>query len=147
MSQPGPIPDFRPDGYLPDGIHLATEATILARFGTDRGRRRQLAVQLKRWVELARQVGAHRFAINGSFVTRKVAPGDLDAVILLPGYFKQQLARSVPAAIELEAIFVNRTGGDLFPAESEAVFHGWLDFFSRTREADGRSKGIVEVQL
>jgi hypothetical protein len=141
------LPSFRQDGYLPDGIHRATEAEILWRFGIGSGRRRQLAVQLRRWIELARQVGAQRFVVNGSFVTQKIDPDDLDAVILLPRDFKQQLAQSVPAAVELEAIFVNRSGGDLLPSESDAVFDGWTEFFSRTREADGRSKGIVEVQI
>lgn len=147
MPHPPAIPPFRADGYLPDGIHPATTAAILSRFGVGSGRRRQLAVQLRRWIELARQVGARRFVINGSFVTSKTDPGDLDAVILLPGDFKQQLAQSVLAAIELEAIFVNRSGGDLFPAESDAVFDGWTEFFSRTRELGGRRKGVVEIQL
>jgi len=34
-----------------------------------------------------------------------------------------------------------------FPAENEAVWQGWCDFFSRTREPDRRRKGLVEVVL
>ena len=80
-------------------------------------------------------------------MTQKIDPGDLDGVVLLPSDFKQQLTQGVRAAIELEAVFMNRLSGDLFPAESDAVFDGWTEFFSRTREADGRRKGIVEIEL
>ncbi len=85
--------------------------------------------------------------LDGSFVTQKRRPEDLDAVVLLPENFKQQHVQGTSAALELEAIFVNRSGGDLFPAESPRVFDGWTEFFSRTREPDGRSKGLVEIQL
>ncbi|MGM0485329.1 MAG: DUF6932 family protein [Planctomycetota bacterium] len=47
------IPDFREDGYLPEGLHLATEAEITFRFGTATSRRRRLALRLRRWIELS----------------------------------------------------------------------------------------------
>lgn len=146
MPHPTAIPPFRTDGYLPEGLHLASEGEILSRFGIGSARRRHLAVQLGRWIELAREVGAPRLAINGSFVTAKADPGDLDAVILLPSDFRLQVAQSMPAAIELDATFANRSRGDLFPAESIAIFDGWVSFFSRTREPDGRRQGIAEIQ-
>ncbi len=51
------IPPFRSDGYLPDGIHLSTEAEVTFRFGTQSRRRRRLVVRLRRWIELGRAVG------------------------------------------------------------------------------------------
>lgn len=36
---------------------------------------------------------------------------------------------------------------ELFPAENEAVWQGWCEFFSRTREPDRRRKGLVEIVL
>ncbi len=36
---------------------------------------------------------------------------------------------------------------ELFPAEDEDDWDEWLDFFSRTREPDGRRKGLVEIEL
>jgi hypothetical protein len=36
---------------------------------------------------------------------------------------------------------------DLFAAEDEADSKEWVEFFSRTREADNRRKGLVEIAL
>jgi hypothetical protein len=81
------IPSFRPDGYLPEGLHLANEAELTFRFGSDSPRRRRLIIRVRRWIELARTVGARRLLIDGSFVTDSVDPHDVDAVILLPNDF------------------------------------------------------------
>lgn len=81
------IPPFRSDGYLPEGVHLATEADVLFRFGASTGRRRHLILRLARWLEIARHISAARILIDGSFVTVKASPDNLDAVILLPNNF------------------------------------------------------------
>jgi hypothetical protein len=141
------IPALRPDGYLPDGTHLASEADVTFRFGSASPQRRRLALRLRRWVDLARQVGARRFLVNGSFVTAKRQPNDVDAVILLPEDFKQQIERGVDAAMELEQMLLTRNPAEIFASEDEADWNEWVEFFSRTREADGRRKGLVEIQL
>ena len=41
-----PIPAFRPDGYLPEGVHAATEAEVAARFGLVTPRREFLMERL-----------------------------------------------------------------------------------------------------
>jgi hypothetical protein len=35
----------------------------------------------------------------------------------------------------------------LFAAEDEADWLNWIEFFTRTREPDGRRKGVVAVVL
>lgn len=75
------IPEFRDDGYLPNGLHLATEQEVVSRFGTTSTSRRRLVQRLLRWVDIARYVRAKRFFVDGSFVTAKPAPEDVDAVI------------------------------------------------------------------
>jgi len=75
------IPDFRDDGRLPEGLHLATEAEVTFRFGAATPRRRRLALRLRRWLELARAVAAKRFLVDGSFVTAVDNPADVDVVI------------------------------------------------------------------
>ena len=37
-SSAQPIPEFRPDGYLPDGLYLAPEAHVIFRFGSSSAR-------------------------------------------------------------------------------------------------------------
>lgn len=86
-----PIPPFRPDGYLPEGVHVCSEADVIFRFGSSSRRRRQLALRLRRWIELGRQVGAKRLLVDGSFVTAKEEPQDVDTVILLPQDLTRQL--------------------------------------------------------
>ena len=75
-----PIPEFRPDGYLPLGVHPATQEEVVQRFGKATARRRVLMERATDWVVLARTLGAHRLLLDGSFVTVKPEPGDVDAI-------------------------------------------------------------------
>jgi hypothetical protein len=141
------IPDFRSDGYLPEGLHRGTEPEVVFRFGSGSRRRRRLVIRLRRWVELARKVGARRLIVDGSFVTSKKDPEDIDAVILLPQDFAEQVEGGVDSAIELENMLLTRQPEELFAAEDEIDWQNWVQFFSRTREWDGRQKGLVEIEL
>ena len=141
------IPPFRPDGYLPEGVHLAGESEAVFCFGSSTPRRRRLAVRLRRWVALAREVHAPRFLLDGSFVTAKPEPGDIDAVILLPADFAARVAAEDEPAIELESMLLTRRPEELFAAEDETDWDEWATFFARTREADRRRKGLVEIRL
>lgn len=141
------LPSLRADGYLPEGLWLASEAEVIFRFGAPTPRRRRLALRLRRWVELARQVAARRLLVDGSDVTAKAEPKDIDAVILLPLDFEQQLDAGFEPALELEEMLLTRRPEEIFAAEDEADWNDWFEFFSRTRQADGRRKGLVEVQL
>jgi hypothetical protein len=77
------IPRCNDDGYLPPGIHPATLDEIAARFGQE-SEIRQVQMDSVRWlVDLARRVGALRIVVNGSFVTDKLEPNDVDCVLLL----------------------------------------------------------------
>src|SRR5260370_24705081 len=108
-----PIPEFRTDGYWPDGLHQAIESEVLFRFGSQTRRRRTLALRLRRWLELARAVGVSRFLVGGSFVTAKPQPRDLDAVILLPPDFQEQVEAGHEPAVELYRIAARRRPEDL----------------------------------
>jgi hypothetical protein len=113
------IPAFRIDGYLPEGLYLAAEAEVMFRFGASTARRRRLALRLRRWIELIRQVGASRLLVDGSFVTAKQEPNDVDAVVLLPPYFEQQIERGIEPALELERMLLSRHPEEIFAAEDE----------------------------
>src|SRR5208337_3160365 len=136
------IPDLRDDGYLPEGLHLATEAEVTFRFGAGTPRRRRLILRLRRWLELSRLTHAHRFLVDGSFVTAKREPGDIDAVVLLTGDFEQQVADGSDAALELEEMLLTHRPEEIFAAEDARDWNDWVEFFSRTRETDGRHKGL-----
>lgn len=141
------IPPFRDDDYLPVGVHPASGAEVIFRFGTPTRRRRRLVLRLRRWIELAQLVGARRLLMDGSFVTAKDEPDDIDAVILLPANFQQQIDEGLEPAMELEDMLLTRQPEEIFAAEDDADWDEWVEFFSRTRETDGRRKGLVEVRL
>ncbi len=143
----GVIPAFRPDGYLPVGLHVCSETQAVARFGGQNRRRRWLTFRVRRWCELGRAIGANRLLLDGSFVTAKVEPEDVDAVLLLPAAFTHLVEQGLEAAIELEEMFLTRQPEEIFAAEDDADWQAWFDFFSRTRETDNRRKGLVEVLL
>jgi hypothetical protein len=141
------IPPFRADGYLPEGLYLTSEADVTFCFGSSTQRRRRLVLRLRRWVALARAVKASRLLIDGSFITAKNEPNDIDAVIWLPEDFQQQIERGIEPAMELEQMLLTRNPEEIFAAEDQLDWDEWIEFFSRTREDDGRRKGLVEIQL
>src|SRR4051794_19742997 len=120
------IPDFRPDGYLPEGLYLATEAEVVFRFGSSSPRRRRLVLRLRRWVELARRTGCRRLFVDGSFVTAKPTPGDVDAVVFLGKDFQHQVDAGDEAAMELEEILLTRRPEEIFAAEDESDWREWV---------------------
>ena len=85
--------------------------------------------------------------LDGSFVTSKEEPGDVDAVALLPEDFRSQLEAGNPEAAGLFEMLRTRHPKELFAAEDEEDWWTWFEFFSRTREANGRRKGLIEVTL
>ncbi len=72
---------------------------------------------------------------------------DIDAVVWLTHDFEQHVMRGLEAALELEEMLLTRCPEEIFAAEDVGDGNDWIGFFSRTRESDGRRKGLVEVQL
>ena len=140
------IPPFRPDGYLPEGVHTCTEADATFRFGAGNRRRRADGGAI---AAMARIGPPHwRDALlDGSFVTEKANPGDIDAVLMVPSNFGELVESGNEAALELEGMFLTRRPEELFAAEDENDWRDWVEFFTRTRETDGRRKGLVEILL
>jgi len=85
--------------------------------------------------------------LDGSFVADKSDPNDIDAVVLIADDFEQQVASGLDSAIELETMLLTRNPEEIFAAEDVHDWNDWVEFFSRTREPDGRRKGLVEVEL
>jgi hypothetical protein len=130
------IPNCNDDGYLPVGIHPASLDEIAARFGQE-SELRQAQMESLRWlVDLARRGGVQRIVVNGSFVTDKLEPNDVDCVLLIGPDFP----RDASAEEELLAglPFINMELVD------QAAFQ---QFTERTFATDRNlvPKGMVEV--
>lgn len=64
-------------GNLPPGVYEATWEEIVARYGTTT-HCRGLLVGLKRALDNLQAAGCRRVYIDGSFITNKRVPGDID---------------------------------------------------------------------
>jgi len=92
-------------------------------------------------------MGRQTSIVAGSFVTAKPDPNDVDAVVWLGDDFVDRVSRGDVDAVELEMMLVTRQPEEILAAEDGRDWDEWVEFFSRTREADGRRKGVVEVEL
>jgi hypothetical protein len=130
------IPHLNDDGYLPAGIHPATLDELAARFGHE-SELRQAQMESVRWlVDLGRRAGVLRIVVNGSFVTDKLEPNDVDCVLLIGPDFPQDAAAEAEMLAGLP--FINLELVDL---------EGFQLFTERTFATDRNlaPKGMVEV--
>lgn len=135
------IPDFQVDGYLPEGVHVATLEEIEHRFGWNESRRR-LFDRVREWVVYARTIAAPRVLLNGSFVTSKEQPNDVDAACLLPDDFDEQRRRGKVEAVLIYSMLATQYPQEIYAAFDEADWNGWVVFFSRTRGGGEVRKGV-----
>ncbi|MFO0850361.1 MAG: hypothetical protein U0871_17645 [Gemmataceae bacterium] len=80
-----PIPDLV-DNVLPDGVHDCTPDEVAAAFGRFQrsDRRTRLTEQLLRYLAEAKRSGlVAAVVVDGSYVTAKDEPGDIDLIVVL----------------------------------------------------------------
>jgi hypothetical protein len=80
------IPDFDNHGNLPPGIYKASIDEIIARFSPGIMARRLNTDSLLKLYNLVKDF-AHGIYIDGSYVTSKLAPNDVDVIVVLPKEF------------------------------------------------------------
>lgn len=84
-----PLPAFDHRGDLPGGIHRATFAEVVARFGSGTPQRELVTSRLVHIYELAQRTGKLlRFVIFGSYVTAKPEPNDVDIILVMAENFE-----------------------------------------------------------
>jgi hypothetical protein len=133
------LPPFDDSGNLPPGIHTCSVEDLKSRFGSGSEERETEISELMDFIEAARRAGVRRLLVNGSFVTGKLAPNDVD-VVFLPGpdypRHGQELVASDVVWPFLQVIV----------AADDADFEAWaIRQFATDRK--GRPKGVVEVTL
>ena len=135
------IPEFDERGYLPPGVHVATLDEVRQRFGNN-VRRNELLSNFNVLLEVIRRVGASRLFLDGSFVTDKEIPGDIDAILVIPDDLN---TASPEAGVLYEADI--RFSVDLFIVRERNTnwLLRWLEFFGHDRNDE--PKGLVEVTL
>ena len=147
-----PIPPLDKDGLLPAGVHECTLEEIGKRFGCFQSsdQRPRLFVKLEAFLREARASKAARaILVDGSFVTGKARPNDIDLIIVVPREhdFRADLS---PAAYNVlsKRLVHRRFGFDLLVAREESVeYDRWVEFFQQVRLEPGRLKGILILRL
>jgi hypothetical protein len=130
------IPQYNDDGYLPPGIHRATLEEIASRFGQE-SELRQVQMESLRWlVDLARRAGAQRIVVNGSFVTDKLEPNDVDCVLLIGPDFPRDAVAEAELLAGLPFINLELVGAEAFQQFTEKTF---------ATDRNLVPKGMVEV--
>jgi len=130
------IPAFNDEGYLPPGLHRATVEEIRARFGRESELRRVQMESLRWMVELARRAGVQRIVVNGSFVTDKLEPNDVDCVLLVGTGFPHDEAAEAELLSGLPFINMELVDQDGFQQFTEKTF---------ATDRDLVPKGMIEV--
>jgi hypothetical protein len=139
------IPNFDPTtNALPAGIHAATWAEIVARFGTTPTRQRLLG-GLYRALRSFAGAGCTRVYLGGSFVTARADPGDWDLAWEVVGVDPDLLD---PVLLDFSRDrFLQKLYflGEAFPAHWIADTEGttYINFFQQN--VDGQAVGIVTL--
>ncbi len=128
-------PDFRADGCLDEGIHDATWTEFADRFGYNLPRAVLLA-QLLEFCQLLRAADGTEITLDGSFVTDKPEPKDVDVCFV---------TRGINDAVF--TVWTKKTQKKRFPLidiqmDDEGTY---LEFFQTTRT--GQPKGVVRLRL
>jgi hypothetical protein len=143
------IPPFENNGQLPPGTHPATWSEITQHFGYTPHRLRLLAGLLEA-AQALRTAGSTWMLLNGSFVTSKEIPNDIDACYDDEHLDYDLLENLEPSLLEFSnarAAQKARFGSEFFPARAIADRAGrdFMWFFAHDR--NDQAKGIVRLEL
>ncbi len=140
------IAEFDGDGNLPSGIHWATWAEVVERYGITAHRRRLLEGLRAALADL-RAAGCSTVYVDGSFITTKQVPNDYDACWEIDGVRPELLHPVFLTFDDSRRAQKTRYYGEFFPASSPNGSSGetFLEFFQTTR--DGAQKGIIAIDL
>jgi len=147
-----PIPALDEAGFLPAGVHICTLEEIKLRFGTFQrsDRRPELFRRLEAFLSEARASGiVLSVLIDGSFVTAKAEPNDIDVILVLaPEHnFAADLSPSNYNILSKRRVY-RRYGFDLLVASAGSDEHRrYIQFFQQIRFEPRRTKGILEVRI
>ena len=140
------LPGVTGVGDLPVGLHKATLAEITQRFGTDSGRRKLLALRLRRVYEIAQSTGRlARFVVFGSFITGKEDPNDVDIFMIMDDEFDITAAGDARLLFE-HAAAQSHFGCSVFWVRRAAAMGGEQAAIEDWQvKRDGTERGIVEI--
>jgi hypothetical protein len=141
---------FNKFGTLPPSIHEATLDEIESRFVTNY-RRKDLYEHLLILIDDLKKIGCKMIFIDGSFVTNKTFPGDIDLCWDNRGFDLDDVKRKMPILFDFSNgryLQKKKYKADIFPAyiiESDSGIY-FLDFFQKDKNT-GNQKGIIKLKI
>jgi hypothetical protein len=146
------IPTLNGDGILPEGVHVCGLDEIKSRFGSFQisDRRPQLFAKLEELIsELRKSSLIVALVVNGSFVTSKAAPNDVDVLIVLgAGHDWQADLTPSDYALLSHSRLRRRFGFDVLVAEEHSeLYWKYVRFYSQSRELPHATKGVLRIEL
>lgn len=144
------LPDFREDGWLPEGHHNASWEEVEEKFGGSLGSRRERVLSgLLDWKNKLLAKGISGFVVlDGSFVSAKANPGDFDVLIVMDDQVRGLLENDVEAQRLVEYSWCKKVGFDMLPFFASTISQnpGFLEVWDEDSRT-GVKKGVLEVAL
>ena len=142
------LPNLNEDGDLPVGVHRATLAELLARFGSGTEQRRNVGRCLRMIHKVADGTGSlDRMVVFGSFITNKPEPRDVDVVLIMKDDFQIDHCREHSRALFDHTTAESSFGASVFWIRPSLLILQSLDDFIAgwQQKRGGGRRGIVEV--
>ena len=145
-----PIPDLDADGFLPEGIHECSLGELEDRFGRFQKSDHRCAMFAK-LIAFFGEVWSSGMAtfviVDGSFVTAKAEPNDVDLVLVLSaGHDLAQNLRPFEYNVLSRRMVRKRHGFDLLVARAGSQeLDEYIEFFQQVRGEPDRRKGLLKV--
>lgn len=143
-------PEFTEHGLLPPGIHETDFGELEEKMGWSR-RRLELLEGLQSALELMAASGVRCVYLDGSFVTDKDRPNDIDGCYDLEASANAEeleaMAPIFPPSPANRAKAKELYGVDFFPAAATELGSGqpFLRFFQKDRQ--GRERGVLVLEI
>jgi hypothetical protein len=147
-----PIPQFDENGLLPPGLFDCTLPELKDRFGVFQGndRRPRLFSWLEELLTGMRRSGMFESVlVDGSFVTAKSTPNDVDLIAVLPANhnFERELSMADYSLVS-RTLLRRRFGFDVILARhGSTLYNTYMEFFSHVRDATHLRKGLLRLGL
>lgn len=141
------LPGFTASGDLEPGVHTASLAVALDRFGRGSDARARVATRLQRIYRIAVATGhVLRFVVFGSFVTTKELPNDVDVFMIMDDDFDYGSLEGESRLLFDHATAQDRFGASVFWVRRIAALGGEKAAVEDWQlKRDGTRRGIVEI--
>jgi hypothetical protein len=142
------IPVFDEQGNLPPGVHIAEWQEVKETFGFSE-RRISLLERVYEALTNLKGAGCQTAYLDGSFVSSKESPGDIDVCYDPRGIVGARLDPVFLDFSNLRAAQKAKYGCEFFPSSATASLNPrltYLEFFQKDKYTE-EAKGIIALEL